>query len=316
MSQNKILCVFLVLSTIIITACGGVTQIVSTSTPEFPTPLSTTPTETKTVYSTITPDDSKPLQTFPAGQYGVVKLSLEATRGGKVYEIPLGYDIGRAWWNQDSKTPDLPQTYGENLNVNDVNTQWIGDIDADGNLEYIVELVFCGAYCSSEVQIIHYDSAMDGYRAFDKFSGYGVENYLDVDNDGNPEIISQDYDYQFKAGGATATRWLAPIKIYQYDAQEQKFRVVTSKYPDLVTKNAVRFLDEAKSKEDGFINSLKLASYLYDMYILGQQEEGTKVFNDVCQEKVKPTIGDSDWTCENYLARVQKTLSEMKIGSE
>jgi hypothetical protein len=237
-------------------------------------------------------------------------------RNGKTYEMPLGYDVGRAWWNQDSKIPDLPQTYDNKLNINDINTQWIGDIDADGDLEYIVELVFCGAYCSSEVQIIHYDSAMDGYRVFDKISGYGAENYLDADKDGNPEIISQDYDYQFNVGGGGATRWIAPIKIYRYEIRNQKFEAITSEYPDLVTKDATTFLEEIKSEKGNNANFLKLPAYLYDMYLIGKQDEGTKIFNDVCPQYIKPIMENPDWTCDDYLVRVQETLSEMKIGSE
>ncbi len=313
MSQVKVRYIFLI--AVLISGCGDVTQVAS-ETQIVPTaPLA---------YSTVVPDNTIPSQVLPVEQYGAVKIILEATRGGKIYEIPLGYDMGNAWRNQDSKIPNLPQTYGENLNVNDVNMEWIGDIDADGDLEYIVELVFCGAYCSSEVQIIHYDSAMDGYRVFDKFSGYGTENYLDADNDGNPEIFSQDYDYQSKIGGATATRWLSPIKIYQYKVQEQKFEVVTSKYPDLVMKDAESFLEGSKSTHyDSSTNAdfsannfIRLASYLYDMYLLGKQDEGIKIFNDVCPQYIKPIMGNPDWTCEDYLVRVQETLSEMKIGSE
>jgi len=313
MSQAKAHYIFII--AVMISGCGGVTQVA----PETQI-VSTTPF----AYSTVVPDNTTPTQVLPVEQYGVVKLSLEIIRNGKNYEMPLGYDVGRARWNQDSKIPDLPQTYDNKLNVNDINTQWIGDIDADGDLEYIVELVFCGTYCSSEVQIIHYDSAMDGYRVFDKFSGYGAENYLDADNDGNPEIVSQDYDYQFKAGGATATRCLSPIKIYQYNAQEQKFEVVTSKYSDLVMKDAVSFLEGAKTTHNdsntnvdfSANNFIRLAAYLYDMYLLGKQDEGTKIFNDVCPQYIKPIMENPDWTCEDYLVRVQETLSEMKIRSE
>ncbi|MEP7137631.1 MAG: VCBS repeat-containing protein [Chloroflexota bacterium] len=299
MNKNKIFCVFLVLTTTLITACGAVTPIPSTI-----------PVETQAAYPTVVFPNIVPSQTLPAGQYGAIKFSLEATRNGKTYEILLAYEIR----DQGAQTPFFPQN-GIKTNVSDANVQWIGDIDGDGELEYIVELVYCGAYCSNEVQIIHYDSSIDNYRVLDSFSGYGAEKYVDIDGDGNPEIISQDYDYQFKVGGATATRWLAPIKIYKYEIQKRKFEVVTKKYPDWVAKDAKNFLEEAKS-ESYVANFLDLAAYLYDMYVLGKQDEGTKVFNSVCSQYISPTMKIPNFTCEKYFLQVKETLSEMKIGSK
>lgn len=301
MGKNNIINILFILTIVLTTACESVTQVSPINTKEV-------------IFSTAIPDITTPAQTFPAGQYGVVKLSLEIMRDGKFYEVLLGYDLGRAWWNQDAQIPDIPQAYDNKPNVNDVTTQWVGDVDGDGNLEYIVELLFCGAYCSSEVQIIHYDPLKDEYRVFDSFGGYYIKGYRDDDKDGNPEIVSQDYDYHFKVGGAGATRALAPIKIYQYNNQKQKFVAITSQYPDLVIKDAANFLEDAKSNDN--TNFLKLAAYLYDMYVLGKQEEGTKTFNDVCEQYIKPTMENPDWTCEKYFQQVQITLSEMKIGSE
>jgi hypothetical protein len=304
MRQNKIFYIFLALTTTLITACGGVTPVASTI-----------PVETKATYSTVIPD-IRPAQTLPAGQYGVVKLSLEITRDKKTYDVILGYDIGNAWWHQDSKVPDLPQIYDEKPSISDVTTQWIGDIDGDGNLEYIVELLFCGAYCSSQVQVIHYDSIKDEYRVFDSFGSYYVKNYQDEDNDGNPEIVSHDYDYHFSVGGAGATRALAPIKIYQYNGEQEKFISVTPQFPDLVEKDADSFLVSIKNNYQEGASDLMLAGYIYDMFILGKQDEGVTTFKDVCAQYVKPQIKNSDWSCDNYLSKVVSVLEEMKIGSE
>lgn len=304
MNQNKIFCVFLVLTTITITSCGGVTPVASTI-----------PVETKAAYSTVV-SDIRPVQTLPAGQYGVVKLSLEITRNAKIYDVILGYDIGNAWWHQNSNVPDLPQVYSEKPSVSDAKIQWIGDIDKDGNLEYIVEFLFCGAYCSSQVQIIHYDSVKDEYRSFDSFNGYFIKNYQDIDEDANPEIISQDYDYHFKIGGAGATRALAPIKIYHYNNEMQEFIVVTSQYPSLVKKDAESFLTSIKNNHQQSDSGLLLAGYLYDMSILGKQYEGISTFKEICNQYLQPKTLNPDWSCDNYLSKVVSVLEEMKIGSK
>jgi hypothetical protein len=313
MSQNKIFYISLILVTTIITGCGGVTPIVSTG---IPTTLSTTPVATQVLYPTVIPDNVTSTQTLPDGQYGVVKLSLEIIRAGKTYEVLLGYDIGNAWWNQDAQIPDLPQAYDENPSVSDVNTQWIGDIDKDDNLEYIVELLFCGAYCSSQVQIIDYDTLKDEYRVFDSFGGYYIKDYQDDDRDGNPEIISQDYDYHFNVGGAGATRALAPIQIYRYDGDQGRFIVVTDQLSDLVTEDGDSFLTSIKNNYQEGVSDLMLAGYLYDMYILGKQDEGLNTFIEICVEYVQPQVTNPDWSCDNYLSKVVSVLQEMKIGSE
>jgi hypothetical protein len=63
-------------------------------------------------------------------------------------------------------------------------------------------------------------------------------------------------------------------------------------------------------------SDLLLAGYIYDMFILGRQDEGITTFKDVCAQYVKPQIKNSDWSCDNYLSKVVSVLEEMKIGSE
>ncbi|MFT3890309.1 MAG: hypothetical protein QM730_01635 [Anaerolineales bacterium] len=300
MKRNKVFHIFLVLTAIVISACGAVT----------PVPLAT-PVETPAAYPTVI-SDIAPTQTLPVGQFGAVKFSLEATRDGKTYDVLIAYKI----MDQGSQRFAFPEISNDKLNINDVNVRWIDDIDMDGELEYIVELIFCGVYCFNKVQIFHYDKSIDNYRIFDSLNGHRAERYLDTNNDGNPEIISQDYDYQIRVGGAGATRWLAPIKIYQYENKKQKFDVVTSKYPDLVIEDSNQFLDEIKSDKRNIGNIIKLAGYLYDMSVIGKQDKGIEVFNEICPQFVKPTIENPDWTCDGYLSDVQKILSETKLGSE
>lgn len=303
MRQDRIFLPIIALITTVVTACTAVT-------PFAPSNIPATQVETSAAYPTVISNPA-PTQSLSSEQYGTVKYSLEAIRNGKTYELLLAYQIR----HQGSQTYYFPETNPE-INVTDANMQWVGDIDADGELEYIIELVFCGVYCSNEVQVFHYDATMDNYQVLDTLSGYGAEKYIDINTDGNPEIISQDYDYQFKVGGAGATRWLSPIKIYRYEIAKQKFAVVTNEYPDWVTNDANSFLKEIKSDKSSIANFLKLAAYLYDMDVLGRQEEGIKIFSEVCPQYVKPTIENPDWTCEGYLSDIQKILSETKFGSK
>ncbi len=254
-----------------------------------------------------TPVSSEVTITATSEPYGVLMYTFEIVRNGKVYHVPLGHDTGRVWWNQDATTQKLPETFDFSDNAGDVVTQWIGDIDNDGETEYVLEFIFCGTYCSSDLRVLDYDSVADEYRVFANLGVYYVDEYTDLNNDGRLEIITQDYDFHFAVGGAGATRGLAPQKIYAYNGQE--FFAVTDQYPDLIQIEADAALKSAREGSD--ISEFELINYLYAMYLLGQQAEGERVFLEVCNQFLSPLN-----SCEGYLSDIQKVLVDMKIGSE
>ncbi len=248
--------------------------------------------------------------------YGVMQTSLEIVRDGKTYEMFLGYIPDKLFLN-GAPTQELPTKYSANSWIGLATIEWVGDIDLDGETEYIVEILYCGTSCSSRVEVIHYDPTKDEYRAFASLdiASNNPDEYSDLDGDGNPEIVTKDFDYNLNVGGCGMCMAVSPIKIYHYDGNQKKFIDVTSQFPKLVQNDADTSLKSIKEHYEENADDLMLASYLYDMYILGKQQEGITTFSRVCLQYVKPTIENPNWTCDKYLSEVEKVLLEMKIGS-
>ena len=73
--------------------------------------------------------------------------------------------------------------------------------------------------------------------------------------------------------------------------------------------DANRWLDATKTDAWGQGGgSVTLASYLYDMYLLGRSEEGIRVFNEMCTTYVKNQIPNPDFNCDQYLLDTQERI--------
>ena len=118
-----------------ISACGNSEPFLS---------VTSTPSSTYTPIPSVTPSPSPTSSTpeVPA----LVKTSLEFYRNGKTYEIIIGYSIGNAFFYATPR-PEIP------LNLTDITTgmgaalERYGDFDNDGEREFIVSILACGANC-------------------------------------------------------------------------------------------------------------------------------------------------------------------------
>jgi hypothetical protein len=218
-----------------------------------------------------------------------VKISLEFPRNGKIYETTID---------------------GNYKTINRVDIKWSGDIDKDGEIEYIVSLLDCGGancletpWINEVIQVHKYDLANDKYFVADKFMAKypAVKTYTDTNKDGNPELITNNHGFCFM--GCQPYGYSA-VTVLQF--KQGKFIDITKEFPDVIEQDSARLLEMAKaSKYEG---SFPLASYFYDMYRLGKATDAKKVVFEICEKTVKPIEGTPEFDCTKYLESIETEI--------
>lgn len=247
-----------------------------------PSPTPTVLISTVAPSETATPSPS-PISLTPEIR-ALVKNSIEFYRNGKTYEIVVGYDAGYIPFNVTPQ-PSLPKKYNE-VGWGSAELNGYGDFDKDGETEFYATVVYCGANCWQEVRLYKYDPVQDQYHVVDKFgSKFGIYQYKDLNQDGNPELIVKGVGYCLYGNAGDKT--FSVVTVLRYE--KGKFGDVTKEFPDVISADAENKL--SFSKTDGGhqgVAELLLASYLYDMRLLDKVEEANPIFDKVCNDVVKP----------------------------
>lgn len=238
-----------------------------------------------------------------APKVGYLKTSLEVQRNGKSYQVVIGYDAGDGW-RYDAPELQYPEWFQKATQAPGSEIHWAGDMDGDGEMEFVVEVLHCGASCANVIQVYDYDPLRDEYLLFDEFYGALGEDYKDVDGDGNPEIFSRNTNVFSYMSTSSA---FAPILIYKY--RDGKFSDVTKEYPQLIKEDAGHWLEATKidAWEQGY-GYVTLASYLYDMYLLDMEEEGAEVFYTMCPSVIHEVGQAIGQNCDEFLSFVQEEI--------
>lgn len=284
-----------------ISACGSSTSFSSVE-------VTPSPSATNTPISSVTASPSPTSNTpeVPA----LVKTTLEFYRNGKTYEIIVGYAVGNAF-SYATPRPKFPKEKWEKARANSAELKRYGDFDNDGETEFIVSLMYCGAYCSESIQVYEYDAKNDSYYVADKFGANlpAVKEYTDINKDGNPELITDNYGFCYQCSPYTVV--FSAITILRYE--NGKFVDVTKDYPELIQQDADNFLESSKTNAGnqggGFIT---LASYFYDMYRLNKTDEAIPVFDQICNSVVKPNMQNPDFTCAKYKSEVETAIHDFE----
>lgn len=278
------------------------------SSSSFPT-ATPNPSATYTPIPSIVPSSS-PTSSTPQVP-GLVKTTLEFYRSGKTYEIIVGYAVGNAFFYATPR-PEFPSEKWDKAGANSAELERYGDFDNDGETEFIVSLMYCGAYCSESIQIYEYDVDSDSYYVADEFGAKypAVDNYTDLNNDGKPEIITANYGFCYQCGGAVAA--LATFLVLRYE--DGKFVDVSNEFPELIQQEADKYLLLAKENEHDA--TILLPAYLYNMYRLGKIDEARSIFDQVCETVIMPSRSNSDYKfdCDQYLIDVEKSIQEFESG--
>jgi len=284
-----------------ISACGSSTSFSSV---EITPSLSATNTPIPSVTPLPSPTSSTP--EVPA----LVKTTLEFYRDGKTYEIIVGYAVGNAFFYATPR-PEFPKEKWEKAGANSAELKRYGDFDNDGETEFIVSLMYCGAYCSEAIRIYKYDAVNDNYFSADEFGANApaVVDYTDINKDGNPELLTDNYGFCYQCSSYSVV--FSAITIMRYE--QGKFTDVTKDFPELIQQDADKFLESSKTnannQDAGYIT---LASYFYDMYRLNKTDEAIPVFNQICASVIKPSMQNSDFTCNKYKSEVETAIHDFE----
>ncbi len=244
---------------------------------------------------------------------GYLITTLEIIRRGKSYSVPLGYDLGQAFWHTTPSPNTSVLDHSGLPEIDQAQLEWYGDIDGDGEYEYIVRLsIHCAVGCV-EVAVVDYDPQQDSFRIFDSvnFRASAFQSISDLNQDGSPEIIGRDEDFTLAMGYPGAATGISPIKIYRYNGQ--KIANVTRQYPEAIEQDANTWLDSVKTGTGGRDQiALAIPAYLADMYLLGRREEGIQMFIQLCTRDLYSGhgIAEAEKECNDFLNRVQNALSE------
>jgi len=296
---KKLTRLFILITILLVSSCAPNAVIESPKTPT----ITFTPENAATVTPTINAE-------LPA----YTSTTLEIIRKGKKYSVLLGYDIGEAFFHATPR-PDVDTLdwYSNTRNVGSADIERYGDFDHDGENEYLVSVYGRGAIAYVLILAIDYDPSKDEHKVFDEIGCRAscAERWDDLEKDGIPEIIAKDQSFHFESGGSGATSAFSPIKIFRYNGQ--KFVGVTKEYPDLIEEDVKHWLEAIDNDAwgQGQFESI-YAAYLADMYLLGNRDEGIKVFSELCANHLIPYIKsqnpESTWSCDEYLIRVKDAL--------
>lgn len=229
------------------------------------------------------------------------KTSLEIYRDGKAYEILIGYSMGRASFYA-TPVGETPKMWVENY-ADGAQIEAFSDFDNDGEMEILVSAFVCGANCSERLMVYEYNPVNDTYFVSDEIWAR-LREYADFNKDGKPEFTLYEYGFCFRCSNASDA--LSALAILQY--KEGKFVDVSIEFPKQIQEHADRFLNSAINNEQDAAH-IYLPGYLYDMYRLGKMEEGRIVFDEVCNNVLKPHSID----CTSFRMEVEKSILEYKF---
>jgi hypothetical protein len=166
----------------------------------------------------------------------------------------------------------------------DIDVGPIQDLDNDGYEEIPLYLNTMGASCCTTTVIIYYDTSSHYYQSSNgiitKYTLFAKAT--DMKDDSVPAFVTWNTNFSTDLRASDAEDGIAPIQVYKYI--NHSLILSTKKYPKAIEEDAQFWLNYYDSPEllYGYDKELTLAAYLSDMYSLGKQEEGEKVFTQKC----------------------------------
>jgi len=177
------------------------------------------------------------------------------------------------------------------------------DVDNDGLDEIVVEINSLGTTCCTSLAIIFFDEVEDVY----KISPFISRNWsiaprvIDVNGDQQLEFLTRDPSHPWVAPPAVA---VSPIQIFVFESGE--FIDRTSEFPDIVYDDAMLWLASCQGEiaelseeylqisqenpeywsKQVFQVEMVLATYLFEMQLLGRLAEARENLEEVCQTNV------------------------------
>lgn len=236
-----------------------------------------------TIYRTIAySDEKKKFYDLPNTDYEITFV-----RNGQFYK----YCVTDLYNESINNSEILPQGI-----FNQASIDLIQDLDSDGNNEYILISSTLGASCCTFFTIIYFSTKTNNFTPTNTIMRkYTQVPYIvDLNKDKVPEFITCSTDFSFSLGAANVEAAVTPIQIFNYS--DKKLINSTKKFPEKVSEEAQYWLSSYQNTNTGDL--LFLAAYFGDMYLLGKEEEGSKVFDENC------LISFDTKTCNEFKQKV------------
>jgi hypothetical protein len=193
-----------------------------------------------------------------ASDFQNLKVTIDRS-GMRLVDEPIGENCAQCW-PAGGASKDAPSIK-------------VRDVDADGEPEVIYDLYTGGANCCYTSIIWRYVEESNGFlmTVLNPGGSFGY-TLRDLNKDGAPEFVSQDFRFAYKYGANIETP--RPLRIYNWD----KGRLVnaTLAYPQRAAREAASlykvYLKIRKQKETNVRGIL--AAYLADEYSAGRGKIG------------------------------------------
>lgn len=201
---------------------------------------------------------------WEAGEFAVSDPRLTVSRGGTLVSDLSLADVCKScvFLGDDPEYPDFSSLK-------------VGDLDADGEAEVIVDTFSGGAHCCTTARIYSFRPATGTYRRARSYNfGNGGYQLRDLSGDGRLLFSADDdaFAYAFASYAASAR----PPKVLAFSTATGRFTDMTRRFPALIRKDAAYLLKEirkAKAAPDHEIQGA-LAAYVAEQYLLGKGSVG------------------------------------------
>jgi hypothetical protein len=205
---------------------------------------------------------------------GQVRATFSFDRRGEYKFTDLWLRIDRAGTTVFDEAVDIP-TCQEPYCVpagafEDSDTVRVGDLDADGEPEVLVDVFTGGAHCCFATEILRFDGT--SYRASSRNWADARYRLADLDDDGRPEFRTSDtrFAYAFASFADSAF----PIRVLAWS--NGQFANVTRQHAALIRKDAKRWKRLYHGRRHGNRSLGVLAAWTADQYLLGRRTQANR----------------------------------------
>lgn len=219
----------------------------------------------------------------------------------------------------------------------------LSDLDLDGEPEIVLDISPQANRPYSSVMLVFWDAKSQAYYLKD-VGGARAGNAprtVDIEGDNRLEFVAVNVLFNAELGGVVPDESFSPLQILRFE--EGQIIDVTHEYPELVQEDANLWLAAVQNRTialsddylsvrpaspeflvtlDTYYDFLFLAAYLADMYVLGKEQEGWNIVQEMCQSDhcqlrlFEFGTLERALTVQGYIKQGHGTSLPMKINAE
>jgi hypothetical protein len=198
--------------------------------------------------------------------------------------------------------------YNDKVSLENDDVPWLGgtptlyNLDADAEIEVVLQLAQAGAHCCSFTVIYDYNPVSGSYTyTRQSWGNYrNLPDFVDVNEDGQVELVNRDEAFSSEFGPFPISG-AAPIQVWEYAADGMQD--VTRSFPELVRQDAENWWRAYTDEEsDWFGYPIALSAYVADLCILGEEANAW----DQVKAAYENRVWGEPW--DVYLEQLTRTL--------